>query len=271
MSSSSHLISSSRPPRSASPVRDWFARAFPNGPTPAQSLAWPAIERGDHLLLTAPTGNGKTLAAFLAILDRLWGNPPPDGLRCVYLSPLRSLGYDIEKNLNEPLRAIAAAEGLERSPIRIGVRTGDTTAYARSKQREAPPHLLITTPESLALLLSQDNWNGIWRTVEHVIVDEIHALAPTKRGADLMVSLERLAACCDRDPSRIGLSATCRPTSVIAEFLVGPSRVCSIAEAPPPPGSPPLEIGVEALQEPNEAIHRGLSYRRLLNRVRQAV
>src|SRR3954469_17983237 len=204
----------------AGPVRAWFAATFPGGPTPAQRLAWPPITAGEHVLLVSPTGTGKTLAAFLAILDRLYrehesGTLGP-GLRCVYVSPLRSLGYDIERNLAEPLEGIRRILGLAWSPVRVGVRTGDTSAYQRRKLRDEPPHVLITTPESLSLLLSQAAWIETWRTVEHLIVDEVHALVPTKRGADLAVSLDRLTALADGAPSRIGLSATCRPAEPVA-------------------------------------------------------
>ena len=122
------------------------------------------------------------------------------------------------------------------------MRTGDTSAYERRKLRDDPPHILITTPESLSLLLSQECWQPHWRTVEHLIVDEVHALAPTKRGADLAVSLERVAAQAGRDPCRVGLSATCRPDETIARFLVGPSRTCRVIEAPLPPGTPPVGV-----------------------------
>src|SRR3954466_11929034 len=136
----------------AGPVRGWFAAEFPGGPTPAQRLAWPPIAAGGHVPLVSPAGAGKTLAAFLAILDGLFreqaaGTLAP-GLRCVYISPLRSLGYDIERNLAEPLEAIRRASGWETSPVTVGVRTGDTTAAVRRKLRDHPPHLLITTPES---------------------------------------------------------------------------------------------------------------------------
>src|SRR4051794_35863855 len=134
------------------PVRDWFVATFPGGPTPAQRLAWPPIAAGEHVLLVSPTGTGKTLAAFLAILDRLYrehacGALAP-GLRCVYVSPLRSLGYDIERNLAEPLEGIRRILGLVSSPIGVGVRTGDPSAYHRRRLRDEPPHVLITTPES---------------------------------------------------------------------------------------------------------------------------
>ena len=254
------------------PVRDWFARAFPAGPTPAQRLAWPAIAAGENLLLVSPTGTGKTLAAFLAILDRLYGDHDAGtlapGLRCVYVSPLRSLGYDIERNLSEPIEAIRRDLGLDAGPIRVGVRTGDTSAYHRRKLRDDPPHLLITTPESLALLLSQPAWHDRWATVRHLIVDEVHALVPTKRGADLAVSLERLAARCASDPGRVGLSATCRPAEPVARFLVGPARACRVVEAPPPADAGGLALEVESLLERGEAPDRGLTYRRLLRRLK---
>ncbi|HMB08606.1 MAG TPA: DEAD/DEAH box helicase [Isosphaeraceae bacterium] len=257
------------------PVRDWFRSAFPDGPTPAQRLAWPGIASGEHLLLASPTGTGKTLAAFLSILDRLYrehaaGTLAP-GLRCVYVSPLRSLGYDIERNLSRPIEAIRRALGLAISPVSVGVRTGDTSAYHRRKLRDEPPHVLITTPESLALLLSQVAWHEHWRTVRHLVVDEVHALVPTKRGADLAVSLERLAARAERDPSRLGLSATCRPAEPVARFLVGPARSCRVVEAQAPPGAPPLDLRVESLLKADEGPHRGLTYRRLLRRLGQAL
>jgi len=256
------------------PVRDWFSTAFPGGPTPAQSLAWPSIASGENLLLVSPTGTGKTLAAFLAIISRLFrehsaGILTP-GLRCVYVSPLRSLGYDIERNLAEPLEAIRKMLQLEKCPVSVGVRTGDTSAHHRTKLREQPPHLLITTPESLSLMLSQSTWQGIFQTVQNLVVDEVHALVPTKRGADLAVSLERLASLASADPSRVGLSATCRPAEPVARFLVGPSRTCRVVEAPRPAGSPDLSIEVESLLRPDEAAHRGLTYRRLLRRLRKA-
>lgn len=263
------------PGLSPGPVRDWFHAAFPAGPTPAQRLAWPIIARGEHLLLVSPTGTGKTLAAFLALLGELHGEHLAGGLapglRCVYVSPLRSLGYDIERNLSGPIDAIRRRIGLDRSPVRVGVRTGDTSAYLRRKLRDCPPHLLITTPESLSLLLTQPRWHGHWKTLEYIIVDEVHALVPNKRGADLAVSLERLAARCSSDPRRTGLSATCRPAEAVARFLVGPTRACTIVEAPPPAGSPPLELAVESLIQADEGPHRGLSYRRLLRRLERSL
>ena len=257
------------------PVRAWFQAAFPEGPTPAQECAWPLIASGEHVLLVSPTGTGKTLAAFLAIIDRLIrmhesGTLAP-GLRCVYVSPLRSLNYDIERNLSTPLEGIGHRLGCEKSPVRVGVRTGDTSAYERRKQREQPPHVLITTPESLSLLLSQPNWQDRWRGVEHIIVDEVHALAPTKRGADLAVSLERLSAHAAREPTRVGLSATCRDGDAAPSFLVGPSRACRVVHAPPPLDSPGMQIRVQSLVRPDEAPVRGLTYRRLLRRLKGTI
>jgi ATP-dependent Lhr-like helicase len=259
----------------SSPVRSWFEQTFPQGPMPAQEHAWSAITAGDHVLLVSPTGTGKTLAAFLSILDRLFradetGALTP-GLRCVYISPLRSLNYDIERNLNAPLQAIRRQGASDGSPIRVGVRTGDTPAAERRKLRDHPPHVLITTPESLSLLLSQQSWKPHWRTVEHVVVDEIHALASTKRGADLAVSVERLAAHAACDPIRVGLSATCHSSDAAAPFLVGASRTCRVINAPSPRGTPPAEIKVESLIEPGEPVHRGLSYRLLLRRLQRAI
>ena len=277
-----HLTQSDRKDESAralallsEPVRAWFAATFPEGPTPAQELAWPPIAAGDHVLLVSPTGTGKTLAAFLAILDRLFREQAKGvlapGLRCVYVSPLRSLNYDIERNLSTPLEGIRRRLSRDVGPVRVGVRTGDTSAYHRRQLRDHPPHVLITTPESLSLLLSQESWHAHWRGVEHIIVDEVHALTPTKRGADLAVSLERLAARAERDPSRIGLSATCCPAEIVARFLVGPSRTCRVVEAITPPSAPPAQIDVESLIKPGESPHRGLSYRRLLRRLCETI
>lgn len=257
------------------PVRAWFEAAFPKGPTPAQAHAWPLVAAGVHTLLLSPTGTGKTLASFLAIIDRLMrshcsGNLTP-GLRCVYISPLRSLNYDIQRNLTVPLEGIREQLAFERSPIQVGVRTGDTSPSERRRHRDRPPHILVTTPESLSLLLSQSSWQGHWRGVEHVVVDEVHALVPTKRGADLAVSLERLAAQARRDPIRVGLSATCGDDKPVASFLVGPSRSCRTVTVPPPADKAAMEIRVESLIRHDEAPHRGLSYRRLLRRLKVTI
>src|SRR3954468_6503264 len=196
-------------------VREWFSTAFPE-PTGAQSKGWPAIVDGDHTLICAPTGSGKTLAAFLWGIDRLVTSPTPDKLRrtrVLYISPLRALAFDVEKNLRAPLKGIElAAErlGVPFNEPTIGVRTGDTLAKERQSLIRRPPDLLITTPESLYLMLTSSAQETLVG-VEAVIVDEIHALAPTKRGAHLMLSLERLEELTDRPPQRIALSATQRP------------------------------------------------------------
>jgi ATP-dependent Lhr-like helicase len=256
-------------------TRAWFASAYPAGPTPAQILAWQAITQGESLLLSSPTGTGKTLAAFLAIVDALLREHAAgclqDRLRCVYVSPLRSLGYDIETNLIEPLQAIAASLGQPRSPVRIGVRTGDTPPAERKRLRDQPPHLLITTPESLSLLLAQPAWLPHWSTVNHIIIDEIHSLIPTKRGADLALSLERLAQHAARDPLRIGLSATCGNLDPVAQFLMGANRSCARVEAPMPAGRTEPELHVVSLLEPGCSSPRGASYKRLLRRLRHEI
>ncbi|HEY6533029.1 MAG TPA: DEAD/DEAH box helicase, partial [Acidimicrobiales bacterium] len=192
-----------------------------------QSKGWPAIASGEHTLVLAPTGSGKTLAAFLWGLDRLVSSPPPEPkeqrTRLLYISPLRALAVDIEKNLRSPLAGIAlAAErlGVPFHPPVVGMRTGDTPADERRRMLRNPPDLLITTPESLYLMLTSQARENL-RGVEAVIVDEIHALAPTKRGAHLSLSLERLDAITDRPVQRIGLSATQRPLDEIARFLGG--------------------------------------------------
>ncbi|BDG10293.1 Lhr family helicase [Anaeromyxobacter paludicola] len=217
-------------------VAEWFARSFP-APTRAQSLSWPPIRRGESTLLLAPTGSGKTLAAFLSCLDRLMFSPEPpkrERLKVLYVSPLKALAVDVERNLRAPLAGIARVAAARGDPHRIpevGVRTGDTPARERARFRRAPSDVLITTPESLYLLLTSQAREAL-RTVELVIVDEIHALVPGKRGAHLALSLERLEALCGRRLQRVGLSATQRPLEEVARFLGG-------AEAPGEGGAPP--------------------------------
>lgn len=212
------------------PTRHWFQSVF-GAPTSAQSLGWPALSAGRSTLLLAPTGSGKTLAAFLVALDRLlFGPPPKDGGRCrvLYVSPLKALGVDVEKNLQVPLigiRQTAEAQGVPYHPVEVGVRSGDTPAKDRARLARNPPDILITTPESLYLLLTSLAAQHLAH-VETVIIDEIHALVPTKRGAHLALSLERLEALRgDRAPlQRVGLSATQRPLSEVAAFLGGGTR-----------------------------------------------
>ena len=217
----------------SAPVRAWFGSSFPE-PTAAQTAAWAPIARGEHTLLCAPTGSGKTLAAFLWAIDRLGAAPAEEpGVRVVYVSPLRALAVDIEKNLRSPLRGIAlAAErlGVSFAEPSVGVRTGDTTATERRALVRTPPDVLITTPESLYLMLTSAA-RATLANVGCVIVDEIHALAPTKRGAHLALSLERLDHLLgSRGAQRIGLSATQRPLEVVAGFLGG-DRPVTIVDA----------------------------------------
>ena len=192
-------------------TRVWFEQAF-DGPTPAQELGWPAIARGGHTLIQAPTGSGKTLAAFLYGIDRL--TPAPGaGLRLLYVSPLKALNYDIERNLRGPLAGL-------RSELRVGVRTGDTSQKERAAMLREPPDILITTPESLFLLLTSRARETL-RGIDTVIVDEVHAVAGTKRGAHLALSLERLDRLVGEPAQRIGLSATQRPLEEIGRFVSG--------------------------------------------------
>ena len=219
-------------------VRAWFEERHP-APTRVQALGWPLIGAGRHALLCAPTGSGKTLAAFLHCLDRLGARAEesaPAGPAVVYISPLKALAYDIERNLTVPLAeigALAAARGLRFRAPSVGVRTGDTSAAARRQQLRAPPDILITTPESLYLLLTSAARETL-RQVETVIVDEIHVLAPSKRGAHLALSLERLARLGDGEPQRIGLSATQRPLDEVARYLGGdrPVEIVDAGEVP---------------------------------------
>src|SRR5437763_4911680 len=192
-------------------TRAWFEGAFA-GPTPAQELGWPVIASGEHTLIQAPTGSGKTLAAFLYGIDRLNG-APGKGLRLLYVSPLKALNYDIERNLRGPLA------GLE-SDLRVAVRTGDTPQRDCAAMLREPPDILITTPESLFLLLTSRARETL-RTVETLILDEVHAVAGTKRGAHLALSVERLQRLAAEPVQRIGLSATQRPLEEIGRFVSG--------------------------------------------------
>jgi ATP-dependent Lhr-like helicase len=229
-------------------VREWFDAAF-EGPTEVQAQAWPAIATGEHVLISAPTGSGKTLAAFLWALDRLAREPSSGSTRLVYVSPLKALAYDIDRNLRAPLRGIGA-------DLTVGVRTGDTPQRDRAAMRRRPPDILITTPESLYLMLSSGA-REILTGVEAIIVDEIHAVAATKRGAHLALTLERLAAlqADGREPQRIGLSATQNPLEEVGRFMVGPRRTCTIVDAGiRKPLDLQIHVPVESMVEPDQGV-----------------
>jgi ATP-dependent Lhr-like helicase len=252
-------------------VREWFEAAF-EGPTEVQARAWPVIATGEHTLISAPTGSGKTLAAFLWALDRLSREPPAgrDGdrastegedeaeaaagsgtpsTRLVYVSPLKALAYDIDRNLRAPLRGIGAE-------LTVGVRTGDTPQRDRAAMLRKPPDILITTPESLYLMLS-GSAREILTAVEAVIVDEIHAVAATKRGSHLALTLERLSAQQGNgraEPQRIGLSATQNPLEEVARFMVGPQRECTIVDTGVrKPLDLQIHVPVQSMVEPDQA------------------
>ena len=209
-------------------ARRWFEETF-DGPTQAQQLGWPPIAAGRSTLLLAPTGSGKTLTAFLAGINKLLFSPePPKKERCkvLYVSPLKALGTDVYRNLQVPIAGIegtAAQDQVRVRPLTVAVRSGDTPSKERARMARTPPDILITTPESLYLILTS-NARDILRSVETVIIDEIHAVVPTKRGAHLAVSLERLVEirAPDAEPlQRIGLSATQRPLEEVARLLGG--------------------------------------------------
>ena len=221
-------------------IQEWFTAEL-GEPTAAQRRGWDAIGEGRHTLIAAPTGSGKTLAAFLTALDDLFKegltSPLPDEVRVLYISPLKALSADIHKNLAEPRRAIqllAERAGLPAPRITAAVRTGDTTQSQRAAMLRTPPHILVTTPESLYLLLTSERSRQMLRTVRTVIVDEIHAVIGTRRGAHLALSLERLRQIVERPALRLGLSATQKPIEEVARFLVGlpddGDRGCAIVD-----------------------------------------
>jgi ATP-dependent Lhr-like helicase len=262
-------------------VRRWFERRF-GEPTEPQALGWPEIAARRDVLVSAPTGSGKTLAAFLSAIDGLLREGLEGRLeartRVVYVSPLRALSNDVEKNLRGPLaelEAEARAAGLAAPELRVQVRTGDTPQSRRQAIVRNPPHLLVTTPESLYLLLTAERGRALLADVETVIVDEVHALARDKRGAHLALSLERLEALARRRPQRVGLSATVNPIDEMARFLVGAERVdrsgrprCAIVEAG---RRRELDVGVEIPKDELSSVASNDLWRETYDRVADLV
>jgi ATP-dependent Lhr-like helicase len=241
---SGHVTPADPLDRFSSLTRRWFTGTFP-APTPAQAQAWHSVTDGEHTLVVAPTGSGKTLAAFLWAIDRLAHEPPgaAHGTRVLYVSPLKALAIDVERNLRTPLAGIARVAEQSGQPapqISVGVRSGDTPPSARRQLILKPPDILITTPESLFLMLTSAAWQTL-AGVQTVIVDEVHAVAGTKRGAHLALSLERLDALLPAPAQRIGLSATVHPTEEVARFLTGgrPAKIVN------PPAAKTFELSVQ--------------------------
>ena len=228
-------------------VREWFRTSFPE-PTPAQAQAWPVIKGGESTLLMAPTGSGKTLAAFLSAIDALirQGCDLKHETQILYVSPLRALSNDVQKNLQGPLAEIRALDPTVPE-VRVLVRTGDTPSGERTAMTRRPPHILVTTPESLYLLLTSEGGRKMLRTVSTVIIDEIHALIRDKRGSHLALSLERLEHLAGRPIQRVGLSATQKPLDEVGRFLVGEGRACTLVDA----GTfRTLDLGIEVPPSP---------------------
>ena len=261
-------------------VANWFAESFAS-PTPAQADAWPAIKAGRHTLIAAPTGSGKTLAAFMSAIDDLVRQgleaPLENATQVIYVSPLKALSNDIHKNLEAPLAGIREQlrrSGLPDVDIRTWVRTGDTPVAERERMRRRPPHILVTTPESLYVLLGSQSGRAMLANARSVIVDEIHAVAPNKRGAHLALSLERLAALCGDRLQRIGLSATQNPIEAIAHFLAGadehgkPASQVAIIDSG---HQRPRDLSLEIPESPLEAIMSNEVWKELYARLTELI
>ena len=242
-------------------VARWFEQRF-GSPTEPQQQGWPAIQSGKNTLIAAPTGSGKTLAAFFAELDALFRDGMAgklnDQTRVVYVSPLKALSNDIHKNLEEPLaglrEAFRASEGRDIE-VRAAVRTGDTPSSKRQALIRKPPHILVTTPESLYLLLTSRSGRNLLSGVRTLIVDEIHAVVGSRRGSHLALSMERLAALVKQPLQRIGLSATQKPIDEVARFLVGKGRACT-----PSAGLPGMHHCRHGLQKDLRPRHRAARF-----------
>ena len=256
-------------------VAAWFERTF-STPTPAQAEAWPALEAGENVLVAAPTGSGKTFAAFLTAIDQLvkegLAGPLPDETRVVYVSPLKALSNDIQRNLDAPLKGIReelAVLGLPDVEIRTAVRSGDTTQAERAGMRRRAPHILVTTPESFYILLGSESGRKMLSTCRTVIVDEIHAIAGNKRGAHLALSLERLQACAAGPVVRVGLSATQKPIEEVARFLTGANGSrCTVVDSG---HARQRDLALEVPPAPLEAVMSGEVWTTVYDRLAQLV
>src|SRR4051794_12534362 len=260
-------------------IARWFQSRF-GEPTTPQRGGWEAIRNGQHTLIAAPTGSGKTLAAFLHSLDQLFreglDGPLPDETRVVYVSPLKALSADIHLNLAEPrreIRRLAEESGIEAPRITSAIRSGDTPAAERAAMLKKPPHILVTTPESLYLLLTAERSREMLRTVRTVIVDEIHAVVESRRGAHLALTLERLAHVARGPVQRIGLSATVKPIEQVGQWLIGSSA----AETPRFPAiidaghRRALDLALELPNSPLEAVMSGEVWEETYDRLSELI